>query len=298
MLNRTLARGVLGSRISELGDQPLEAIFVEYALPGVSLHWAKSSPMRGTRPGPPGTANGADCIFFGAVNAQRVSTQFGREHAMGAGEGIVVGSPGAADTIYPFACRHLALIVPRKVLSPLLREKSTHFVQRVPPDNGAMQLLVGYLDALKDTAVPAGLEQSVAIHVQDLLAVTLGATRDGVEVARTRGVRAARLRTIQSEVIRDLDGSLSIGAVAARHRLTPRHVQRLFEDEGTTFTAFVREQRLLRARAMLVSPRFDQMQIGEIAFEVGFGDLSYFIREFTRRFAMSPGEARAGSSSL
>jgi len=57
----------------------------------------------------------------------------------------------------------------------------------------------------------------------------------------------------------------------------------------------VREQRLLRARAMLVSPRFDHMRIGEIAFEVGFGDLSHFIRMFTRRFAMSPGDARASA---
>jgi AraC-like DNA-binding protein len=296
VLNRALARGMLGSQVSEIGDQPLEAIMVECTLPGVSLCWADSSPMRARRPGPPGIANGADCIFFGIAAAQRVSTQFGRVHAMGAGEGIVVGSPGAADTIYPSAGRHVALVVPRKALSPSLRDKSTHFVQRVPPDNGAMRLLVSYLDALKDSEVPPELEQSVATHVHDLLAVTLGATRDGVELAKARGVRAARLRSIQKEVIRNLDGNLSIDSVAAHHRLTSRHIQRLFETEGTTFTAFVREQRLLRARAMLVSPRFDHMRIGAIAFEVGFGDLSYFIRVFTRRFAVSPGEMRAGRS--
>jgi AraC-like DNA-binding protein len=296
VLNRTLARGMLGSQVSEVGDQPLEALIVECALPGVSLCWANSSPMRARRPGPPGVANGADCIFFGVAPAQRISTQFDRVHAMGAGEGIVVGNPGAADTIYPFAGRHLALVVPRKALSPSLRDKSTHFVQHVQPDNGAMRLLVGYLDALKDSVIPPGLEQSVANHVHDLLAVTLGATRDGVELAKTRGVRGARLRALQRDVIGNLDGKLSIGTLAARHRLTSRHVQRLFEDEGTTFTEFVREERLLRARAMLVSPRFDHMRIGAIAFEVGFGDLSYFIRVFTRRFDLSPGEMRAGRS--
>jgi AraC-like DNA-binding protein len=67
----------------------------------------------------------------------------------------------------------------------------------------------------------------------------------------------------------------------------------LFEQDGTSFTAFVREQRLLRARAMLVSPRFDHKRIGEIAYEVGFNDLSYFNRTFVQRFGMTPGEARA-----
>src|SRR5207237_9837531 len=130
--------------------------------------WADSSPIRSRRPGPPGFANGADCIFFGVAAAQRISTQFDRVHTLGAGEGIVVGSPGAADTIYPSTGRHVALVVPRKAVSSFLRDKSTHFVQRVPSDNGAMRLLVGYLDALKDSAVPPGLEQSVAAHVHDL----------------------------------------------------------------------------------------------------------------------------------
>jgi AraC-like DNA-binding protein len=294
VLNRALARGILASQVSEVGDQPLEAFVAELTLPGVHLHWAVSSPMRATRPGPPVPAKGSECIFFGAVTAQRISTQFGRAHALAAGEGIVVGSPGAADTIYPVACRHLALVVPRKAVSPWLQDKSTHFVRRVPPDNGAMLLLVSYLEALKDVAVPAGGEPIVAAHVHDLLTIALGATKDGAEIARTRGLRAARLQAIKRDVTRNLDGTLSVDSVAAQHRLTPRQVQRLFECEGTTFTAFVREQRLLRARAMLVSARFDHLRIGAIAFDVGFGDLSYFIRVFTRRFDMSPGEMRAG----
>jgi len=296
VLNRAMARGILASQVSEVGDQPLEAFVAELSLPGVHLHWAVSSPMRGTRQGAPAAANGSDCIFFGAVNAQRISTQFGRAHALGADEGIVVGSPGAADTIYPVACRHLALIVPRKSLSPWLQDKSTHFVRRVPPGNGAMQLLVSYLDALKDIAVPPGGELAVAAHVHDLLTIALGATADGAEIARTRGVRAARLQAIKRDVMRNPGGTLSIDTLAARHRLTPRQVQRLFESEGTTFTAFLCEQRLVRARAMLVTPRFDHLRIGAIAYDVGFGDLSYFIRVFKRRFGMSPGEMRAGGS--
>ncbi|HTK80496.1 MAG TPA: AraC family transcriptional regulator [Rhizomicrobium sp.] len=292
VLNRKLANGILGSRVSELDDRPLESLVVECSLPGLSVHWATTSPLRTTRAGPPAAANGSDCIFFAAVDAPRVSKQLRQEHSLATGEGIFVGSPGDADTIYPHASKQLSLVVPRNALDPWLQDDSTHFVQRVRCNSSAMQLLVSYLDVLKETGIPPVLQQSVVTHVHDLLAVTLGATKDGVELARTRGVRAARLHAIKKDVMRRLDGNLSIGAIAAQHRLTPRQVQRLFEDTGTTFTVFVREQRLLRARAMLTSPRFDHRRIGEIAFEVGFNDLSYFIRAFVRRFGMTPGDAR------
>jgi AraC-like DNA-binding protein len=292
VLNRALAQGILGTQISEVGNQPLEAFVVECSLPGLSMQWANSSPLHAKRPGPPGQANGSDCIFFGAVNAQRVSTQFGRLHSLGAGEGIVVGSPGAADTVYPIACRQLALIVPRKALDPWLRDKSTHFVQRVPPDNSAMQLLVSYLDVLQDTAVAPELEHVVVAHVHDLLAVTLGATADGIEIASKRGIRAARLCALKKDVLDNLGSDFSVGRLAARHRLTERYVQMLFEDGGTTLTSFVRDQRLNRARNMLTRPRFDHMRITDIALHVGFGDISYFNRMFRRRFGMSPKDMR------
>ena len=51
VLNRTLARGVLATQVSEVGDQPLEAFIAELTLPGVYLHWAVSSPIRSTRKG-------------------------------------------------------------------------------------------------------------------------------------------------------------------------------------------------------------------------------------------------------
>jgi AraC-like DNA-binding protein len=67
----------------------------------------------------------------------------------------------------------------------------------------------------------------------------------------------------------------------------------LFEHEGTTFTEFVRQARLDRAHRMLVDPRMADRSISAIAFDVGFGDLSYFNREFRRRFGQTPSDVRA-----
>jgi AraC-like DNA-binding protein len=72
------------------------------------------------------------------------------------------------------------------------------------------------------------------------------------------------------------DGDLSVAEVARRHRVTPRYVHKLFENEGLTFSSFVLRQRLSRARRILSDPHFADRNICSAAFDVGFGDLSYF----------------------
>jgi AraC-like DNA-binding protein len=44
---------------------------------------------------------------------------------------------------------------------------------------------------------------------------------------------------------------------------------------------------------MLGDPRFVGRTISAIAFDAGFGDLSYFNRVFRRRYGLTPSDARA-----
>ena len=86
---------------------------------------------------------------------------------------------------------------------------------------------------------------------------------------------------------------LCVADAAVRRGVTPRYVQMLFESEGTTFTQYVLEQRLARALRMLAAPGHQSRTISAIAFEVGFGNLSYFNRTFRRHFGMTPSDARS-----
>ena len=85
---------------------------------------------------------------------------------------------------------------------------------------------------------------------------------------------------------------LSTATVAARHRLTERTLQRLFETEGTSCTAFILERRLARVHRMLTDPRFAEQRITTIAFDAGFGHLSRFTSAFRARFGASASEVR------
>jgi len=89
--------------------------------------------------------------------------------------------------------------------------------------------------------------------------------------------------------------ALSVVTIAARHRIRPRWIQRLFEREGMTFTEYVLAQRLARAHRLLADPRYAGQKISTIAFNVGFGDLSYFNRAFRRRYGAAPSELRTAA---
>jgi transcriptional regulator GlxA family with amidase domain len=125
--------------------------------------------------------------------------------------------------------------------------------------------------------------------------LTLGAARDGADQARERGARAARLQTIKADIAANLDGDVSVDAVARRHHVTPRSVQMAFEVEGVTFTDFVLGHRLARAHRMLSDPLRAGQKISTVAFDAGFGDLSYFNRVFRRCFDATPSEVRSSA---
>ncbi len=81
-----------------------------------------------------------------------------------------------------------------------------------------------------------------------------GAGRDGEArtIAGARGYRAARLRAMQADILDNLGNhNLGVDMMARRHRMTPRNVHRLFESAGKTFSGYVLDLRLSRARDML-----------------------------------------------
>ena len=154
-------------------------------------------------------------------------------------------------------------------------------------------MLLAYLELVRgDNAVTTPeLETAFTNHVCDLLALTLGATRDAAEMAGTRGLRAARLHAIKEDIRRNLGRpNLSVHAMATRHRISDRYVRDLFEKSGSTFTRFLTEQRLAAARRTLMA-RID-MPISAIAYGVGFSDISSFNKVFRRQFGCTPSDVR------
>jgi AraC-like DNA-binding protein len=198
-----------------------------------------------------------------------------------------ISRPGLVD--------HRVVRLPRAALSPLVQNIDDFVLRPIPRGTGMLNLLRSYVDTVFDDpalAIPE-MRPIVAAHLCDLIAVTLGATRDAAAVAEGRGIRAARLRSIKHDIDMHLASeNLSLDAVAKRHKISDSYIRKLFESEGTSFSQFVLVRRLVRARRMLIDRRWSDRSIAWIAFEAGFGDLSYFNRTFKRFYGLTPSEAR------
>src|SRR6516165_3918232 len=197
--------------------------------------------------------------------------------------------------------RFIGIRVPRGAVALLLGRLDETPLSLVPPRTEALNLLVTYASALAETLPLATPElQRLAVgHMHDLVAATIRATRDGRAIAEGRGIAAARLQAIMTSISTHLgEGDLSVTEIARRHRVTPRYVHKLFENEGLTFSSFVLGQRLSRAHRLLSNPHLADRNISSVAFDVGFGDLSYFNRTFRRRYGVTDRDQAVGDQGL
>jgi AraC-like DNA-binding protein len=240
--------------------------------------------------------DGDDLMMSFGLGGGFEAMQFGRTERMEAGDAVVVTAGATGYVRAPAAGRTITLCVPRQPIARMVGDLESTLCRRIPAGNAALALLTGYVGILENAAALAApdVQRQAVTHVHDLIALALGATREAADVAKARGVRAARLRAIKADIAAHLScDDLAVATVAARHRLPVRYVQRLFESEGVTFTDFVLDQRLACAHRLLADPRFAGLKIGMVAAEAGFSDLSYFNRAFRRRFGVTPTDVRA-----
>ncbi|SHL26668.1 transcriptional regulator, AraC family [Bradyrhizobium lablabi] len=286
-------RYVVMAQVEPAGDGGFSQTATLRELPGLSLGSFSSTGYQVTR-----TKNlvvdGNDNLVLIINSAGRSQFhQLGREAVLASHEGVLMSNAEQGSGIHPGASRHLTISAPRRTLVSMVRDPEA-IACRPLPRSEVLRLLISYIQSTDSLSLDSpGLGQAFATHLQDLMVLAIGATSDGEEVARGRGLRAARLVAIKLDIGRSLGrNDLSIGALALRHGVTTRYVQKLFESDGATFTEYVIERRLLEARRMLTDPRFAGHSIGDIALKAGFGDLPYFTRSFRRRFGMTPSDAR------
>jgi AraC-like DNA-binding protein len=163
----------------------------------------------------------------------------------------------------------------------------------------ALRLLDGYLRSLATLEEPPSSElaSTIGVHLLDLVAATLGPTAEAANIVAERGVKAAKLQAILAEVTRRFsDPNFDLDNAAGALGMSRRYVQKLLEGTGKSFTEHLAGCRLERAFAMLTDPRHLHLAIVDIAFAVGFGDVSHFNRMFRRYFGETPSGVRAAAT--
>jgi AraC-like DNA-binding protein len=276
-------------------DASFQACMTSLTLPGLQILEASSSPAKFSRTGEY-LADGNDDVVL-AINraGSAIVSSGGREQSLRDNEAILMTGNEPTSFHRTSIGQSSTLRVPRAMLASTILNSDDAVMRLIPENRGALRLLSEYTHWLFNAgvAMDSQLLNLSVTHVHDLLALTIGPAAGFEETARTRGLRAARLRMAKAYIVEHSHRrDLTVGSVAAHLCVTPRYVQRMFEADGTTFSEFLVVQRLARAHRLLCEPNSSHAAIGTIAYDAGFGDLSYFNRRFRRLYGLTPRDVR------
>jgi AraC-like DNA-binding protein len=183
---------------------------------------------------------------------------------------------------------------PRRLLLQVAPMAETRLARPLGHDRALNTMIDRYFRLCNDVAgdldMPA--QKAAAQHLADLVGLLLG-TRSEEDLIGPGESSAGRLSFMKADVLRNLDkNDLTIESIARANALSARQAQRLFASSGTTFSEFVIEQRLLLARRLLLHEASRHRKVSDIAYTVGFNDLSYFHKSFRKRFGVTPADMR------
>lgn len=171
---------------------------------------------------------------------------------------------------------------------PVMKRALERLLMRpIPRAHPPLKLLITHAAYLLMRGAHApGEAEMIAAHFRQVLPMVIDYLQDDDEDRA-----AAHLASIKTFIESRLsDAQFDLASVAAKFGVTPRYVQKLFQRAGTTFSRYVLERRLETARLLIV--RQADRPISAIAYEIGFGDLSYFNRAFRQRFGTTPSAMR------
>ncbi|MEV0335641.1 AraC family transcriptional regulator [Nocardia sp. NPDC050717] len=92
------------------------------------------------------------------------------------------------------------------------------------------------------------------------------------------------------------DSDLKIPAIAAANNISVRHLYKVCAQSGVSLEQWIIEQRLFRARDMLIDRGYAHRSIGAVAGAVGFRDAAHFSRRFREAFGMTPRDWRRSAA--
>jgi AraC-like DNA-binding protein len=259
--------------------------------------------MRGTplhmerRADPAADAHGHRYLIL-ASGSRLQACQHGRSIELASGRMTLMSADEPAQLTQLSEGSRWSIRIQQKLLADVCRNVDDRIAQPLDVGGELTRLLSQQIETAHRLGprLEAPANHAIAQHLLDLVGLCLGADRDAAQVARRRGLATARLDAVKAEILRDIGRSdLGLARIAARHGLSARYIQYLFELSGTSFTSFVLEQRLLLAHRLLHEPKSRLRKISDIAATAGFSDISYFNRAFRARFGATPTDIRVGA---
>ncbi|MDQ0391011.1 helix-turn-helix domain-containing protein [Labrys monachus] len=220
--------------------------------------------------------------------------QGGRAGTIKAGEYVLLSQM----EFYEFSSQPGALLLMLRIPAVELRGRLTsvddHIGRRFGANEQMTRLLVDLLRNVAEVFAesPPPNPEALATEIFSFIALAIGSEDRGSTVD-VRNARYHLRRRIFDFIEKNLgDQDLTPRRIAASSRISLSYLYSLFNDDNTTVSQFMQVKRLQRAYELLVADPKGRLTIAEIAYQVGFKNVSHFSRSFSRHFGTAPRDAR------
>lgn len=213
------------------------------------------------------------------------------------GESDLVHGPLGGEFTLSFASdfRALFILVPSAVLESRALASVARRTGVVRGQSGVGRILTRLLDSVASgiESLDAEALRPVELALIEFLSTCLAEDDSSSGLRGETGAQISLLNRVCQYIEAHLgDASLSRTTVARQEGISPRYVQKLFENAGENFSHYLRRRRLERCRADLVNPLFAPLSITEISYRWGFSDSAHFSRSFREEYGVSPRDWR------
>ncbi|HJT75177.1 MAG TPA: AraC family transcriptional regulator [Chitinophaga sp.] len=150
---------------------------------------------------------------------------------------------------------------------------------------------------IRHTHVTDGIQQlRLYAHITELITAAVANLQQSLEMSKADYSGCQMLDVIKEYINRNLHKPLTIPHLAALYFISESKLKQLFrKHEDMPVRKYLQEQRMQKALQLLLNT--DQ-KINIIAAEVGYTNVSSFIREFKKHYACSPNQARIGNNNI
>lgn len=229
------------------------------------------------------------------VSGSCVIEQGGREAALAPGDFAIY------DTSRPYRISfgdNFGMIVamfPRSLVQLPASHMAELTAVRLAGDQGLASLLTPLMRGLStDSEAGGGV---IAAHLGDAVVDLVTAAFAQQMATSLPEDSTASHRALVAQVYRFIDENLSNPGlcstqIAAAHFVSVRLLQKVFEAQGESVTAIIRQRRLERCRRDLVDPGLRDLPIASVGARWGFPDAAHFSRLFRSTYGASPREYR------
>jgi AraC-like DNA-binding protein len=191
----------------------------------------------------------------------------------------------------------IVLRLPRAMLSERLVAPERLTARTIRGNSGLGRIASAHVSEVFDGigAIDARLQDRVSATVVDLIASAASEQLLGTETGTSSSALATLQRLLYFIEDHLTDHDLSRAMVATANGISPRYLNQLFEMHECGFREWVLRRRLECAKSDLGNPALAARTVSDIAYRLGFNDLSYFSRAFKAHFGESPRASRCSA---